>query len=41
MKIIEQGSGINNAYEKGSNILQNNSKFNAIEVEVYKIIFNN
>ena len=28
MKIIEQGSSINNAYEKGSNILQNNSKFN-------------
>ena len=38
------GLGINDAYEKGSNILQNNSKeikfFKVVEVEVYKIIFN-
>ena len=41
MKILEHGSSVNIAYEKGSNILQTNSKFNVTEVEVYKIIFNN
>ena len=44
-KIKHMGFNINNAYEKGSNILLNNSNetkyFNIIEVEVYKIIFNN
>jgi len=46
MKKIEHiGSRINAAYENGSNILLNNSTnskcFDVIDVEVYKIIFNN
>ena len=41
-KVQHGGSNINNAYKKGSNILNNNSSrtayFDVIEVEVYKII---
>ena len=44
-KIKHWGLGINKAYEKGCNILLNNTKelkiFDVKEVEVYKIIFDN
>ena len=44
-KIKHWGLGINEAYEKGSNILLNNTNelkiFDVKEVEVYKIIFDN